>query len=133
MNIVIEDLLALQLLELGPAPGSTEHQTEIRRLRQVLPAPILAHYDRLMTHGKKGVSLVRHGVCLECHMSLASGVFAQLLRAEDIQICGSCGRYLLHRPEEEVPPAATSGLAPGARKPTVRKKRAKKALAAPLA
>jgi len=97
MKNVIELLFALQQLELGPAPSSPQNVAEISRLRQKIPAQILGHYDRLLARGKKGVALVRRGVCPECHMSLASGVYAQLIRAEDIVICGACGRYLLYR------------------------------------
>jgi len=94
MKNVIELLFALQTLEMGPAPDSSENEAEIRRLRQKIPPQILAHYNRLLARGKKGVAVVRHGVCPECHMALASGIYAQLIRAEDIVICGTCGRYL---------------------------------------
>jgi hypothetical protein len=101
MKNVIELLFALQEIEMGPSPSSPQNEVDIRRLREKIPAPILAHYDRLLARGKKGVAVVRHGVCLACHLSLASGVYAQLIRAEDIVICGSCGRYLLYRPEDK--------------------------------
>jgi predicted nucleic acid-binding Zn-ribbon protein len=101
MKNVIELLCSLQELEMGPTPASSQNEIEIRRLREKIPLPILAHYDRLLARGKKGVAVVRHGVCPECHMSLASGVYAQLMRAEDVVICGNCGRYLLYRPEDK--------------------------------
>ncbi len=95
---IIEQLLVLQNLELGPSPIPPESQEEIAKLRGLVPPTILAHYDRLMTRGKKGVSVVRNGVCAECHMRMASGIFARLLRAEDITICDTCGRYLIAAP-----------------------------------
>jgi len=95
--------LALQALELGPEPEKPDNAAEIARLRLLIPPQILGHYDRLMVRGKKGVSVVRNGVCTECHMRLASGAHAQLLREEDIMVCESCGRYLY--PSHEAPPA----------------------------
>jgi predicted nucleic acid-binding Zn-ribbon protein len=102
VNAIIRDLLALQELELGRKKAEAEAQ--IARLRESIPAPILGHYDRLMVRGKKGVSLVRHGVCCECHMRVAIGTLATLKRGEDVQLCDTCGRYLFL--VEEAPPAA---------------------------
>lgn len=130
MKKVMEPLLALQALELGPAPEKPENAAEIIRLRQLVPPQILGHYDRLMVRGKKGVSVVKNGVCTECHMRLASGAHSQLLRQEDVMICETCGRYLV--PSNEPVPEAAPAEAP---KKT--RKRAKKADAgtveAPLA
>ena len=111
MNNVIELLLTLQNLEMGPKPNSPENETEIRRLRQKIPPQIMGHYDRLRARDKKGVGLVRNGACAECHMRLASGVYAELLRREDVVLCDSCGRYLLPAKDEK-PPAASSAPAP---------------------
>lgn len=100
MANVIEPLVSLQQLEFGGAADRPENAAEIARLRESISAQILAYYDRLVDRGRKGVALVRHGVCTECHMRLASGPNAALLRAEDVIICASCGRYLYAIPEE---------------------------------
>ena len=55
---------------------------------------VLAHYDRLLAKGKKGVAAVRNQVCTGCHMRVPIGVVATLMHDTDIQICESCGRYL---------------------------------------
>ncbi len=129
MKNVIESLLVLQGLEMGPDPNSPKNVAEIKRLRSELPEQILGHYDRLRARDKKGVSLVReNGVCSECHMRLASGIYAELLRAEDIMICDSCGRYLLAAPE---PPAPAAPEPPPAAKPAAKRTRKKKTPAAP--
>jgi hypothetical protein len=130
MKNVIEILVELQKIEMGPSPDSTANQTEIKRLKRLIPAQILAHYDRLLARGKKGVALVKHGVCSECHMALASGTHAQLLRAEDIVICGSCGRYLWAIAEE---PAAPVAPASAKKEKTAPKKRRKKTETIPAA
>jgi hypothetical protein len=94
MKNPIELLFNLQTLELAPDAQSPDNAAEILRLRQKIPTPILAHYDRMRARDKKGVALVRNSVCSECHMRLASGIAAALLRAEDVMICDTCGRYL---------------------------------------
>ena len=124
MKNVIEVLYSLQQLELGGESDSPATAAEISRIRKEVPAPIMGHYDRLRTRGKNGVAIVRNSVCTECHMKLASGINAELIRAEDILICGSCGRYLLaaretaETPVESAPPME----APVARKKAVRKR-----------
>ncbi len=123
MKNVIELLLTLQELEMGPAPEAPPNAAEISRLRQLIPPQIIGHYDRLRARDKKGVSLVRNGVCTECHMRLASGIHAELLRAEDIMICDSCGRYLLAAKDE--PPPAVVPEPSAAEKPKARKRRKK--------
>ncbi|MBU6402270.1 MAG: hypothetical protein KGS61_18280 [Verrucomicrobia bacterium] len=124
MKDLIGTLVSLQTLELGPSSDSPENQASITRLRQKVPAQILGHYDRLMQRGKKGVSVVRHGVCSECHMRLASGTHAQLMRLEDIIICDSCGRYLF--PADEPAPDAAPPPPPPPPKPAAEKKRRRK-------
>jgi hypothetical protein len=104
MKTAIEFLFSLQCIEMGPDSGAPQNVAEILRLRQKIPAPVLAHYDRLRARDKKGVSVVRNSVCSECHMRLASGIYASLLRAEDILICDTCGRYLHIPPGTEVAP-----------------------------
>jgi hypothetical protein len=117
---VIERLLELQELQMGPRAGAPENGPTIEALRKGIPEPILAHYDRLVVRGKKAVALVRHGVCTGCQMKLATGVHASLLRDNDIAMCDNCARYLLIAPElpPPEPPAAP-------KKPTGRRGRRK--------
>jgi len=85
----------------------------------------------LMKRGKKGVSQVRNGTCTGCYMKLASGQYAMLLRAEDVMICDSCGRYL-HVSDEEIKAATepekkqVKKRAAAKKKTTTKKKAAKK-------
>lgn len=107
---------------MGPkveVPGSC---SIIDALCKEVPEPILAHYDRLRARGKKGVALVRHGVCSGCQMRLATGVHAALLRDEDIAMCDNCARYLLVAPE--LPPPTPE---PPPKKAPVRRRRRKAA------
>jgi hypothetical protein len=117
---IIERLLELQELELGPKAESPEAPPLVAALRKEIPEMILGHYDRLRLRGKKSVALVRHGVCTGCQMRLASGVHAALLRDEDIAMCDTCARYLLlvaePPPPAEPPPAARAAVKRGRRK-----------------
>ena len=125
MSEHITNLLKLQALDFDE---STEKDQESLRteLRNIVPQPILAHYDRLVTRGKKGVAIVRNQVCTGCHMKLPIGTINTLMQQHDIQLCDTCGRYL-YLPAEPVapePPAAAK-----AQPKTPGKGRKRKALA----
>jgi predicted nucleic acid-binding Zn-ribbon protein len=105
----IELLKELQDIEVL-ARKSAEQKARAAALRDEIPEPLLGHYDRLTARGKKGVVMIRKviggGVCTGCRMQLPSGVYASLMRDEDITMCDNCARYLLAGPEEaeELPP-----------------------------
>lgn len=116
---IIERLFELQELEIGPKADSPASRRAAAAIRQEIPPTVLGHYDRLMARGKKGVALVRHGVCCGCQMRLASGAYAALLRDTDICVCDNCARYLLLAPEETRATAAPAAAPP---KPAARKR-----------
>lgn len=119
---VIQRLLELQELEKGPKAAAPEARRSAETIRKEIPEQILAHYDRLIAHGKKAVVLVRRatGVCTGCQMKLASGNYAALLRDDDIGMCDTCGRYLVMEPE-----APASATPPPPEKPAPKKRRKK--------
>jgi len=109
---MMESLFALQQIQFSARARTGE--AEMLALRADVPAPILAHYDRLAVRGKKGVALVRNGVCGECHLRIPVGKLVNLSSATEVQLCDNCGRYL-HQPDETsgtpkevVPPIRTS-------------------------
>jgi hypothetical protein len=106
MNKSIENLAALQTLELAGKPRPVAAR-QIAELRTQIPAPILAHFDRLLARGKKGVATIKGQVCAECHVQVPRNTVLTLMHGEDIQICENCGRYLrLPEPvNPTVPPA----------------------------
>lgn len=107
MKNVMENLFALQTLQLQSGPGQRNREGAIEAIRKTIPGIVLTHYDRLVAHGKKGVAIVRNGVCTECHLRVAIGALADLAHVSDIQVCGNCGRYLyLPANEPAVPVAA---------------------------
>ncbi len=93
MNELLGNLVKLQELELEHASDSKK-KALIAELRGKIPPQILGHYDRLMVRGKKGITAVRNQACTGCHMRLPIGVVSTLMKAADIQLCDSCGRYL---------------------------------------
>jgi len=126
MRTTVENLFALQELQLQTTPGSAERDAKITLLRSKIPAQILGHFDRLMAQGRKGVALVRNGVCRECHIRVPFGTAASLVQPKDLYLCDSCGRYLL-LPLDEI---AQSAAAPAAQPVPVRKMRKKPVAAA---
>ena len=119
----IANLLKLQVIEFKEStePNSESVRTE---LRNIIPPPILAHYDRLAVRHKKGVAIVRNQVCTGCHMRLPIGTINTLLQRQDVQLCDNCGRYLYipETPEAVAEPAPAAPVKPAA-------KRKRKALA----
>lgn len=119
MRKVIANLLSLQELELSGKRLSPADKETIAALRAKIPDPILAHYERMRERDKKAVAVLRNKVCSACHMTVPIGTIAVLLRGQDIQLCGSCGRYL-HLPPEA--PAETPAPTP-VEKPKKRRKK----------
>ena len=100
MKSIMENLFALQKLQLQARTDERDRRTEIELLRKKIPETILGHFDRLRMRGKKGVAIVRNGVCGECHITVAIGILGALAFETDVQLCGNCGRYL-YLPEDE--------------------------------
>jgi len=93
MNDLLQNLIKLQAIEFGQIKEKNAAAT-VAELRSKIPPQILAHYDRLVAKGKKGVAAVRNQVCTGCHMHVPIGVITTLMHDTDIQLCDSCGRYL---------------------------------------
>ena len=123
MKNVTTDLLALQSAETTPGGRSSLSEASIQALRKKVPAPILAQFDRLRLRGKKGLAVVRNGVCSECHISIPLGTLRRAATGDEIQVCGNCGRCL-HLPEEAAAAINTPPPHPSERKPVKRKKAA---------
>ena len=122
MNSIIRSLLALQELLRQRHPATPEQKAAAGLLRERIPTPILAHFDRLIAGGRNGVSLVRNGVCSGCHMRVPIGTAASLVNQNDVHLCENCGGYLMLAPEE---PAETEVAPPAAKPAAVRKTRKK--------
>lgn len=105
MRTIVENLYALQTLQLQNAPIPVEREARIKALRETIPPQIIGHFDRLIAQGRKGVALVRNGICRECHIRVPSGTAASLAHPKDLYLCDNCGRYLF-LPLDEIAAAA---------------------------
>ena len=120
MKVLLQNLLKLQSLEFGETTDKNA-ETLITELRARIPQPILGHYDRLRVRGKKGLAAVRNQVCTGCHMHVPIGMITTIMHGNDIQLCGSCDRYL-YLPE---PAETKSSKQVAAVKPPVKKRKRK--------
>jgi predicted nucleic acid-binding Zn-ribbon protein len=93
MKEIMKNLFELQSLEFG-ATITPSSEARIAKLRAKIPAPILAHYDRLSDQGKRGVAVLRNQTCSGCHMRVPLAVVMDLKHAEDVCLCDNCRRYL---------------------------------------
>lgn len=126
MHEVTSHLKELSELE-SPIQASKNVSTEekikrILKLRQLIPEPVISHYDRFVKSGKVPIVAVKNGVCYGCFVSLSSGSFQQLLRQDDLNLCENCGRYTYpdgEAVEEAVAPVAVK--TPRPRRPRVAK------------
>src|SRR5690348_7047071 len=131
MSDHITNLLKLQAFDFEESGGQMS-EAQRTELRTSIPQPILAHYDRLVARGKKGVAIVRNQVCTGCHMRLPIGTINTLMQHQDIQLCDSCGRYLYLPDATEAPAAAPAAAEtkPQAKPAAKRKRKAAVASAA---
>ncbi|MBI4622501.1 MAG: hypothetical protein HY736_04665 [Verrucomicrobia bacterium] len=113
MSTIVNDLFALQQILARGDSAPAAKMALIQPLRERVPPAILAHFLRSLACGRRGVSLVRHGVCSECHIRVARATIHSLARPTDLHLCESCGAFLMLAPEEmpEAVPAPTP-LAP---------------------
>jgi len=117
VRIILENLLALQKVELVPGKATPERDAQILGLRNKIPQRLLAHYDSLMANGRKGVALVRDGLCSECRQLVGASALNGFLHDDPIQICIHCRRFLYwSAPEAEGMTAAARRTRPAARR-----------------
>ena len=124
MNALLQNLVTLQSLEFGGVKDKNV-AASMAELRAKIPAQILAHYDRLVARGKKGLAAVHGQVCSGCHMQVPLGVVMTLRHDQDIQLCESCGRYLYLPPDVPAETAAEPAVSP---KPEKKARKSKKSL-----
>jgi predicted nucleic acid-binding Zn-ribbon protein len=126
LNELLQNLIKLQSLEFEEIKDPNA-ETVMKELRARIPSQILAHYDRIVVKGKKGITMVRDQVCTGCHMRVPIGAIMSLKHGEDIQLCESCGRYLYLAPAAPAEPAKSAEPTPGS-KPGRKPRKSKKPL-----
>src|SRR6476660_561908 len=110
MTDYLTNLLKLQALDFAQHPDKNA-DSQKAEIRGNIPQPILAHYDRLVARGKKGVAVVRNQVCTGCHMRLPIGTINTVMQHQDIQLCDTCGRYLCLPDPVEIQPLSGEAAA----------------------
>jgi hypothetical protein len=96
---IIAQLLTLQTISLQ-SPG--KDSSDVRDLREQIPAHILDRFDKFLLRGKNGVALVQNGVCKGCQIQVPLNVVNSLILGLEAVTCGNCGRYLLLRDEDAI-------------------------------
>lgn len=86
---------------LSPSKHRRHRRAILEELRERVPERFLAHYLRLIVQGRRGVALVRHGTCSQCHIRVPASVLPALVTVHDALTCEHCGSYLL-LPEDEM-------------------------------
>jgi hypothetical protein len=125
---IMENLFELQKLEFD-ATIHPDTEDRINTLRAKIPAPILAHYDRLGDQGKKGVAVLRNQTCSGCHMRVPLASVMNVRHAEDVCLCDNCRRYL-YLIEDTVPAGEPAAETPATAKPVAAKSAAVKLVTA---
>ena len=57
---------------------------------------ILARYDRVASRRSPAVAVVSSEMCTGCRVGIPPQSYIEVLRAEDLVICGQCARILIH-------------------------------------
>ena len=99
MNDLIETLHLLQQQQRRPAAARLG-APKLADLRARVPAPVLAHFDRLTAHGRKAVADVHHGVCSSCHLRLPQVTTFDVIHRHELRFCENCGAYLRFADDE---------------------------------
>ena len=100
MNTPVDDLVVIgKILALG-SKASSAQKAQLETLRAGVPPSVLAHYLRSLACGRRGVAVVRHGVCGECHLRVPHATVFSLIQPTDLHLCENCGCFLTLDPEE---------------------------------
>lgn len=101
MSKLVDDLLELQtLVRLGDA-ATPEQKARIESLKAEVPPAVSGHFFRQLKNGRRGLAVVRNGVCGECHLRLSHAMVHMLARANDLLMCESCGSFVTLAPEDK--------------------------------
>ncbi len=100
MKTILQDLYRLQALDIQ---GRSSEKSEAKNLRAGIPVGMLNNYDRARARGRKGIAILRNGVCSNCRMQSPIAVTVGLT-AGTVQVCGNCGLYLCLDPDQPISP-----------------------------
>jgi len=101
MNPFVETMYVLQRCAQTGGKKVPDGKPRIAEMRASVPAPVLAHFDRLVALDRKGIAEVRNGVCGSCHLRLPASMTAGGSPHDDLELCENCGAYLMFPAPEE--------------------------------
>jgi hypothetical protein len=112
MKTAVSSLYELQKIELLSPSDSTGTNAAVNRLRESISPDFLSVYDRYRLRGRKAVTVVRNGVCGECHLRIPLGTLVDLMHGDEVMRCGNCGRFLFLPEDAPIAIATTSPATP---------------------
>jgi len=90
---LVKNLRALEAFDdLNPKPEDPE--SELERLRAMLPASILGHYDYRRRRGQRSLAAVINGACGHCQTAVPKALMLQLQQSGALGMCPECSGYL---------------------------------------
>jgi predicted nucleic acid-binding Zn-ribbon protein len=90
---LLKNLRALEAFDdLNPKPADSE--SELERLRAMLPASILGHYDYRRRRDQRSIAAVINGACGHCQIVLPKALMLQLQQSGALGMCPECSGYL---------------------------------------
>ena len=93
MDPLVKHLRMLEAFDdLNPKPADSE--SELERLRAMLPTPILAHYDYRRSRSLRSLAAVIVAACGHCKSAVPTALMLQMQRRGALGICPECGGYL---------------------------------------
>jgi len=93
---LVKNLLALEAFDdLNPEPADSE--SELERLRAMLPASILGHYDFRRRRGQRSLAAVINGACGHCQTAVPKALMLQLQQSGALGMCPECSGYLFFK------------------------------------
>jgi predicted nucleic acid-binding Zn-ribbon protein len=90
---LVKNLRALEAFDdLNPNPADSESERE--RLRAMLPASILGHYDYRRRRSQRSLTAVINGACGHCQTAVPKALMLQLQQLGALGMCPECSGYL---------------------------------------
>lgn len=115
--IQLQEMIVARLQKKAAMPTVRLEELEksIAALSVGVPQQIRAHFNRLLQRHPEAIVPVANGLCTGCGMALARSLVNSVHKAEKLQRCPNCARFLYY-PEQLVSRARTSRVYGEARK-----------------
>ncbi len=93
MDPLVKHLRMLEAFDdLNPKPADSE--PELERLRALLQASILGHYDHRRRRHQRSLAAVMNGACGHCQIAVPNALMLQMQQRGALGMCPECSGYL---------------------------------------